>query len=127
MVMFLLSAKIMRSIHQYRKKKPNNVYDNNASNRKQTQLCHANERKWKWKLLSHVQLFATLNSPGQNIGVGSLSLLQGIFSTQGLNSDLPHCRQTILPAKPHGKPMQMAEYKKLSEKLLNPELINILF
>ena len=25
------------------------------------------------------------NSPGQNTGVGSLSLLQGIFSTQGLN------------------------------------------
>ena len=38
--MFLLSPKIMRSIHHYRKKKPNNIYDNNASNRKQTQLCH---------------------------------------------------------------------------------------
>ena len=32
------------------------------------------------------------NSPGQNTGVGSLSLLQGIFSTQGLNPGLPHCR-----------------------------------
>ena len=31
-------------------------------------------------------------SPGQNIGVGSLSLLQGIFPTQGLNSGLLHCR-----------------------------------
>ena len=31
------------------------------------------------------------NSPGQNSGVGSLSLLQGIFSTQGLNPSLPHC------------------------------------
>ena len=29
---------------------------------------------------------------GQNIGVGSLSLLQGIFPTQGLNPGLPHCR-----------------------------------
>ena len=28
----------------------------------------------------------------QNIGVGSLSLLQGIFPTQGSNPGLPHCR-----------------------------------
>ena len=33
------------------------------------------------------------NSPGQNTGVGNLSLLQGIFPTQGLNPGLPHCRQ----------------------------------
>ena len=33
------------------------------------------------------------NSPGQNTGVGSLSLLQGIFPTQGSNPGLPHCRQ----------------------------------
>ena len=30
-------------------------------------------------------LYSPWNSPGQNIGVGSLSLLQGIFPTQGLN------------------------------------------
>ena len=29
--------------------------------------------------------------PGKNTGVGSLSLLQGIFPTQGLNPGLPHC------------------------------------
>ena len=32
------------------------------------------------------------NSPGQNTGVGSLSLLHGIFPTQGLNTGIPHCR-----------------------------------
>ena len=32
------------------------------------------------------------NSPDQNTRVGSLSLLQGIFPTQGLNPGLPHCR-----------------------------------
>ena len=32
------------------------------------------------------------NSPGQNTGVSSLSLLQGILPTQGLNPGLPHCR-----------------------------------
>ena len=50
-----------------------------------------------WKSLSHVRLFATpwtwnspWNSPGQNIRVGSLSLLQGIFPTKGSNPGLPH-------------------------------------
>ena len=33
----------------------------------------------------------------QNTGVGSLSLLQGIFPTQGLNPGLPHCRQILYP------------------------------
>ena len=32
------------------------------------------------------------NSLGQNTGVGGLSLLQGIFPTQGLNPGLLHCR-----------------------------------
>ena len=36
-------------------------------------------------------LYSPWNSPGQNTGVGSLSLLQGTFSTQGLNPSLPHC------------------------------------
>ena len=35
------------------------------------------------------------NSPGQNTGVGSLSLLQGIFPTQGSNPGLPHCRRIL--------------------------------
>ena len=32
------------------------------------------------------------NSPGQNTGMGSLSLLQGIFPTQGSNPSHPSCR-----------------------------------
>ena len=49
----------------------------------------------EWPLLSRVWLFATSwtiqsrNSPGQNTGVGSLSLLQGIFPIQGANQGLP--------------------------------------
>ena len=38
-------------------------------------------------------LYSPWNSPGQNTGVGSLSLLQGIFPTQGSNPGLPHCRR----------------------------------
>ena len=37
-------------------------------------------------------LYSPRNSPGQNTGVGRLSLLQGIFPTQGSNPGLPHCR-----------------------------------
>ena len=40
-------------------------------------------------------LYSPWNSPGQNIGVDSLSLLQGIFPTQGSNPGLPHCRQIL--------------------------------
>ena len=40
---------------------------------------------------------------GQNTGVGSLCLLQGIFPTQESNPGLPRCRR-ILPAEPQGKP-----------------------
>ena len=37
-------------------------------------------------------LHSSWNSPGQNAGVGGLSLLQGIFPTQGSNLGLLHCR-----------------------------------
>ena len=40
-------------------------------------------------------LYSPWNSPGQNTGVGSLSLLQGIFPTQGSNPGLPHGRQIL--------------------------------
>ena len=58
------------------------------------------DMKWselKWKSLSSVQLFATpwtspCNSLGQSTGIGSLSILQGIFPTWGLNPGLPHGR-----------------------------------
>ena len=44
-------------------------------------------------------LYSPWNSLGQNTGVDSLSLLQGIFPTQGLNPGLPNCRQIFLPAE----------------------------
>ena len=40
-------------------------------------------------------LYSPRNSPGQNIGVGSLSLLQEIFPTQGSNPGLPHRKQIL--------------------------------
>ena len=62
-------------------------------------------------MLSHVGLSvipwtSPWNSPGQNTRVGSLSLLQGIFPTQGSNPGLLHCRRILLPAEPPGKPTE---------------------
>ena len=52
-----------------------------------------------------LQLYLTLCNPmdcavhgilqAKNTGVGSFSLLQGIFPTQGLTPGLPHCRQFL--------------------------------
>ena len=47
-------------------------------------------------------LYSPYNCPGQNTRVGSLSLLQGIFPTQGLNPGLLHCRW-ILYQLSHGE------------------------
>ena len=53
-------------------------------------------------------LFSPRNSPGQNTGVGSLSLLQGIFLTQGLNPGFPHCRQIHYQLSHQGSPRILA-------------------
>ena len=49
-------------------------------------------------------LYSPWNSPGQNTGVGSLSLLQGIIPTQELNPGLPHCRWILYPLTHQGSP-----------------------
>ena len=57
------------------------------------------------KVTWSVQLFTTSwNSPGQNTGVGSLSLLLGIFPTQGSNQDLLHYRQILYQLSHKGSP-----------------------
>ena len=40
-------------------------------------------------------LYSPWNSPGQNTGVGSLSLLQGIFPAEGWNPVPLHCRWAL--------------------------------
>ena len=46
------------------------------------------------------------NSPGQNAGVGSHSLCQGIFPTQGSNPGLPHCRWLLYQLSDQGRPLR---------------------
>ena len=50
------------------------------------------------------ELYSPWDSPGQNTGVSSLSLLQGIFPTQGSNPGLPCCRQILYPLSHQGSP-----------------------
>ena len=82
--------------------------------------------KWS-ESLSAVQLFATpwtiqsMNSPGQNAGMGSCSLLPGIFPTQWSNPGLPvlqvdiffFCRWILYQLSHKGSP-------KLPLKRVNP-------
>ena len=64
---------------------------------------------WKWSE-SHSVVSDSLpphglyNSPGQNTRVGSLSLLQRIFPTQGSNPGLPHCSQILYQLSHKGSP-----------------------
>ena len=72
--------------------------------------------KWKWMSLSHVRLYNPMDSslsffsvhggsPGQNTGVGSHYLLQGIFPTQVLNPSFPHCRRILYCLGHQGSPI----------------------
>ena len=53
------------------------------------------------------------NSPGQNTGVGNLSLLQRIFPTQGQNPRLLHCRQ-MYQLSSQGNHIYMHDWLKLN-------------
>ena len=56
---------------------------------------------WKWKSLSRVQLFVTpWNSPGQNTGVGSFSLLQGSSQPRD-RTEVSHICKRILDQLSH--------------------------
>ena len=55
-------------------------------------------------LRPHESQHARPPCPSPAPGVGSLSLLQGIFQTQGLNPGLPHCRQILYQLSHKGSP-----------------------
>ena len=72
--------------------------------------------------LQPARLLSPWDSPDQNTGVGSHSLLQGIFLTQGSNPGLLHCGQ-ILYHQSHQEE-QISKYKSI-EKILG-RLIKVL-
>ena len=49
-------------------------------------------------------LYSSWTFPGQNAGVGSLSLLQGLFPTQGSHPGLLHCRWILYQLSYQGSP-----------------------
>ena len=61
-----------------------------AGGKQLVSYCNCPGKRWKWSQSRSVEsdslrphgLYSPWNSPGQNTGVGSLSLLQGIFPTQ---------------------------------------------
>ena len=55
-------------------------------------------------LQSH-ELYSPWNSPGQHTGVGSLSLLEGVFPTQVSNPGLPHCGWILYKLSHQGSPI----------------------
>ena len=76
-----------------------------------------------YSLWSH-GLYSPWNSLGQNTGVGSLSLLQGIFPTQESNLDVPHCRQIPYQLSHKGSPriLEWVAYPLLQQIFLTQEL-----
>ena len=65
---------------------------------------HATESESHSVMSDSLRPHGLYNSPGQNMGVGSLSLLQGIFPTQGWNPGLLHCRQILYLLSHKGSP-----------------------
>ena len=59
-------------------------------------------------------LYSPWNSPGQNTGVGSLSLLRVIFPTQGSNPGLRHCRQVLYQLSHKGSPLSSQRVPEIS-------------
>ena len=67
-------------------------------------------------LCKPTDLYSPWNSPSQNTGVGSLSLLQGISSTQGSNTGLPHCRRILYQLSHKGSPENSLKLNKNSSE-----------
>ena len=57
-------------------------------------------------------LYRPWNSPDQNTGVGSCSLLQGIFLTQGSNPGLPYRKQILYQLSHQGSPCTRRVWKR---------------
>ena len=63
------------------------------------------------------QAHLSMEFPGKNTGVGSHSLLQGIFPTRGSNLSLLHCRQILYHLSHQGSPRHVHGDAKSSASL----------
>ena len=62
--------------------------------------------------LQPASLLCPWNCPGKNTGAGCHSLLQGIFLTQGSNSQLLNCRQILYSLNHQGSQLQTFVHTK---------------
>ena len=67
-------------------------------------------------------LYSPWNSPGQNTGVSSLSLFQGLFPTQGSNPGLPHCRRILYQLSHQGSLMFSESSANVSSHFISCDL-----
>ena len=70
-------------------------------------------------------LHSPWNSLSQNTGMGSPSLLQGIFPTQGSNPGLPHCRQILYQLSYQGSPWNKSSVWLISFSIMPSRSIHI--
>ena len=74
-------------------------------------------------------LYSLWNSPGQNTGVGSLSLLHGIFPTQGSNPGLLHWRWVVYQLSHKGSPreiiLEFRDQRELHQEEMKIELVEL--
>ena len=82
------------------KKIQNNYWNGNRNMKSESRLVMS-------KSLQPCGLYSPWNSPGQNTGVVSLFLLQGIFPTQGSNPGLPHCKRILYQLSHKGSPTEI--------------------
>ena len=67
-------------------------------------------------------LYSPWNSPGQKIELGSLSLLQGIFPTQGSNPVILCCRWILYQLSHKGRSMEITPEYSLEGRMLKLKL-----
>ena len=90
-----------KSGHSNQIRKRNKRHPNWKGRSKTITICRRHDIIY---ILQIVRLLCPRNSPGKNTRVGSHSLLQGIFQTQGLNSGPLHCRQFLYHLSHQGSP-----------------------
>ena len=78
-------------------------------------VCESEIRSVVSDSLQPYGLYSPWNSLGQNTGVGGLSLLQGIFPTQGSNPGLLHCRWILYQLSHKGRMLLIIKLGQLGE------------
>ena len=83
------------------------------------QMCESKSLSVVSDSLQPHGLYSPWNFPGQNTGVGSLFLLQGILPIQGSNPNIPHCRRILYQLSHKGSPRILDPFSSGSSRPRN--------